>query len=98
MLELEKVKKNWNKTISNEVTTNFENYGKQILKTNHNSSTATKNPLKEIAPDSDQNMKNLIARNAKKRQSEKVLSHINRKASRALNNPEAVDDNDHNDT
>lgn len=79
MLELEKVKKNWNKTIYNEVTLNLDNYGKQILKTD--ATAGTKNPLKEIAPNSDQNMKDLIARNAKKRQSENVLSTINRKAS-----------------
>lgn len=84
LLELEKVKKNWNQSIYSEVNANFDNYDKTILK----SQATAKNPLKEIAPNSDQNMKQLIARNAKKKESEDVLNAINRKASHALNNPD----------
>ena len=51
LLELEKVKKSWNKSIYSEVNANFDNYDKTILKSN--AIAGTKNPLKEIAPNSD---------------------------------------------
>jgi hypothetical protein len=87
LAELEKVKKNWNKSIYSEVNANFDNYDKTILKSH--AIAGPKNPLKGLAPDSGQNMKELIARNAKRKESENVLNAINRKASHALNNPDS---------
>lgn len=91
LAELERVKKNWDKSIYSEVNANFDNYDKTILKSH---AAAQKNPLKEIAPNSDQNMKELIARNAKRKESENVLNAINRKASQALNNPDFGEEED----
>ena len=92
LLELEKVKKTWNTSIYTEVNANFDNYDKTILKSN--AIGGPKNPLKEIAPNSDQNLKDLMDRNAKKKESENVLNAINRKASQALNNPDYDEDED----
>ena len=92
LLELEKVKKSWNKSIYSEVNANFDNYDKTILKSN--ALAGPENPLKGIAPNADQNMKDLIVRKAKKQEGD--VAAISRKASQALNNPDFEEDGSEN--